>query len=344
MNTIYNSEKLNWENNSIDLIKMIAAFSVAAVHWTKIGMVENPDRMMIILRQFFLGVPSVVMFFVISGYLAAVSVDKYTIREYIYNRFIRIYPPLWISAIFNILVLLILWNKRIDGSFFIGVLAEFLGIAYTPACLKSLPTGSMAGALWTVMVQIQFYLFICIINPCLKKLNFKRWGIILIMALGINIFFGILPQNFVLSKVAERLLFPYLVWFLFGVFAFNYKDKVIPICKRMCYPCLCLMLIYIGVERPLKEIGYYADVIITLCTLPMTIGLIYMFGKIRIKNEFSFSVFLYHWTVLNVFAILGMYQFLGTLQGLIIYIFVVMIVSYYMNKVSIAVCRRINIV
>lgn len=326
--------RIDWKNNSIDLIKMIAAISVALVHWTKVGIVENPGQLMGGLRQIFLAIPSVIIFFVLSGYLAAASVNKYNKKDYIINRILRIYPPLWISIVVNIIVLIIMWWDRIDRTLVLGVFAEFFGIAYTPACLKELPTGSMSGALWTVMVQIQFYILICLVNPILNKLNVQKWYYLLVTLLIINVICRIIPSQGIIGKIIERTVFPYLVWFMFGVFSFKFFYRLILLYKRITLPSICVMFIYIILGRPLNNIGYYADIIITLCTLPMTIGLIYMFGKIRIKREFSFSIFLYHWIILNVFSILGLYKKLGVFEGMLLYLLVVLIVSYLMNDIS----------
>lgn len=324
----------DWKNNSIDMIKMLASISVAAVHWTKVGIVENPEPLMGTLRQIFLAIPSVVMFFVISGYLAAVSVEKYSKKDYIINRFLRIYPPLWISVVFNIIVLSVIWWSRIDRSFISGVIAEFLGIAYTPACLKGLPTGSMAGALWTVMVQSQFYVLICLLNPFLRNFTIKKWSCLLISLMVLNVICGMIPAQGVIGRIIERTVFPYLVWFMFGVFSFRFRCVLVPKCKKIMIPSICVMCLYILCGRPLGRIGYYADVIVTMCSLPMTIGLIYAFGKVRIKKEFSISIFLYHWTILNVFSVLGLYKTMGVFQGLILYLGAVAIISYIMNEAS----------
>ena len=328
------ANKDEWKNNSIDFVKMGAAVSVALVHWTKIGVIENPGQIMGILRQIFLAIPSVIMFFVLSGYLAAASVDKYTKKDYIFNRIMRIYPPLWISVLVNVFVLIVIWRNQIDRTFILGVVLEFLGIAYTPACLKGLPTGSMSGALWTVMVQIQFYLIICFVNPILKKMDLKKWCYLLFFLLMVNVACGVIPTQSLIGKGLERTLFPYLVWFMFGVFSFKFYSTLIPLCKLITIPSICVMSMYIIAGRPLNNIGYYADIIVTLCTLPMTIGVIYLLGKIRFNKEFSFSIFLYHWIILNIFSVLGLYKKLSIFEGMFLYLLVVIIVSYLMNEIS----------
>ena len=328
-----NGYKIQWKDNSIDLLKMFAACSVAMVHWTKVGVTQSCDEIMMFLRQIFLSVPSVVMFFVISGFLAAVSVNKYSIRGYIVNRFCRIYPPLWVSITVNCLVLVAIWWSNLDSSFLKGIFLEVCGIAYTPSCLKNLPTGSMSGALWTVMVQLQFYVLICIAAPLLYKLKQRSWLVLLTIALGINLFFGANSSEGFLGKIAERTVFPYLIWFLYGVYAFLHLNRVVPICKKLSLPLVALLAGYALAGRPCANIGYYADVFTTLCTMPMTIGLSYFLGKIRLKREFSFSIFLYHWIVLNIFSVLGLYKVLGTALGAVIYFVVVLVVSYIMDNI-----------
>lgn len=45
---------------------------------------------------FVIGRIGVVGFFLISGYLALISVQKRTTKEFYFNRFLRIYPMFWI--------------------------------------------------------------------------------------------------------------------------------------------------------------------------------------------------------------------------------------------------------
>lgn len=325
---------VDWRENCFDAIRLVAAYMVASVHWTKLGVQVNDSGLMQELRKFFLCFPCVVVFFVISGFLAAASRENSNCKKYLLSRLRRIYPALLISVFVNMIIMLVLYWNRIDWSYFIGCGIQAMGIAYTPSCMRQIPSGSMAGALWTVTVQLQFFVLIAFIYPKLKKMDKRAWGLLLTVLFLVNIGAGEITGGPIGRKILERTIFPYLIWFMFGTAAFIYKESVITWCKKVTPLFLCVFVIYLATGRVLNEWGYYADVAITVLVLPITIGLSFSFGKIRIEKDYSFSIFLYHWMVLNVFAYFDLFNKINIVAGFILYLVLVTAVSVGMQIVS----------
>ena len=98
--------------------------------------------------RFVIGRTGVTAFFLISGYLAVSSRRRMSAKQYLFNRFIRIYPVYWLLVLLMCLVMeknsLSLW--RIAANF--TCFQEFLG------------QENILGASWMLPIQITFFLIV----------------------------------------------------------------------------------------------------------------------------------------------------------------------------------------
>lgn len=106
------------------------------------------------------------IFFVISGYLISRSFEKgHDLKNYFRNRILRIYPGLWGCLIVTILTATIFGKINfINFSTIPWVLAQIAGIIYTPDILKNYGFGSYNGSLWTISIELQFYILLQLYN------------------------------------------------------------------------------------------------------------------------------------------------------------------------------------
>lgn len=98
---------------------------------------------------FVLGRMGVAGFFVISGYLAVSSIEKRNAKQYLFNRFLRIYPIFWL--------LLICVYLLSSNGFTITDLVKNMALA----------SKSMIGSSW--MLPIMVFMFVCL--TCIHKLK-----------------------------------------------------------------------------------------------------------------------------------------------------------------------------
>ena len=141
--------------NNLDLIRLLAAFQV--VFWHSVEHLNINSALKSWIGIF----PGVPIFFVISGFLIVSSYQKSpSCFEYIRNRFLRIYPGLWLCFLITLLIVMvfgfftaanlkqiILWSLC-QLSFF-----QF----YNPEFLRGFGVGVINGSLWTITVELQFY-------------------------------------------------------------------------------------------------------------------------------------------------------------------------------------------
>jgi peptidoglycan/LPS O-acetylase OafA/YrhL len=151
----------DWRVNNFDLLRLLAALQVALVHG--IGILKPAGYFAHLLGAGLNRFPGVPIFFVISGVLISKSYEhSASLRDYLRNRCLRIFPGLWVCLVVSVAVILALgvgsfgpitapdwllwWAKQM--SIFQGS---------RPAFLKQLSTG-LNGSLWTIPVELEFYI------------------------------------------------------------------------------------------------------------------------------------------------------------------------------------------
>ncbi|MES2796182.1 MAG: acyltransferase family protein, partial [Bacteroidota bacterium] len=101
--------------NNFDLIRLFAALQVLVYHLLNhFKVLDIIPFLPEVLNQF----PGVPIFFFISGFLITSSYNNpnSTLKTYFKNRFLRIYPALWVCLLFTI-ILLFLFNEIEWGNF-----------------------------------------------------------------------------------------------------------------------------------------------------------------------------------------------------------------------------------
>lgn len=323
------------KKNSFDFIRYFATVSIMLLHFTGYAYMTmgNADFGAInAIRGVATFFPGVVIFFVMSGFLVTASMEKAKDKKsFLKKRFWRIYPELWICMLVGLALIIIVLRgiKWMDKSMLVWLLAQGIGIANTPNCLKQFATGSMNGALWTIIVQVQFYVFLALAYEKIRKMSFKTWLLIIIpIGIAMNILSNIVSTgNEFAQKVLERTLIPYFLWFAIGMFMYIFWDDVSKYSSKLILSLVAIyVLLYVGsmkiavIDR-IFNFGYYAGVVrALLCGLIVVLlgaGVGFL-PKFRAKYDISYEMFLFHWIVLNVLVYFDLYNRIGWIWSLII--------------------------
>lgn len=200
------------------------------------------------------------------------------------------------------------------------LVTQIFGIANTPACLKVLPTGSINGALWTVFTEVQLYIVLGFIYPFLQRMKGKHWTVFLSLLAVMNLVCAVLARdgNGILAKLIERIFVPYALWFFIGVFCFQRRQGMLPVLKKAFLPLLIIYLINESVNMQMP--GYYTGIVTSVALPFMVIGCAYCLPKIRLKYDFSYGMFLYHWIILNIIVHFDLMNKMPWYVGLFVFI------------------------
>ncbi len=309
-------------DNSFDILRLFAALQIAITHYLNLSMLTYGkdwpgDGVLWVGKRILTLFPGLIILLTISGFLMGETLNRVRDRRtFVWKRFRRIYPGLWINMLFIAAELFcLLGREKIPVEQLIRwALVQGSGAAYTPDFFQGVATGSLNGTLWAIMVELQLYFLIFIFWKGILRWSRRVWsaGLVLTTALNLMCWFveekNLLPEG--AQKLLQRSFLPYLLWFYLGLYLWNYRDKILPVLAER-WPVL--LLGYTVYKACWQEFqwnvpGYYAD-FITGILLPVTVlACAYGWRRHRLKADLSYGIFLYHWPLINLIFFLDLPQ------------------------------------
>lgn len=318
--------KSNNRINNFDLIRLLAAFEVVLFHGLqhlKIDYLQPTVKPIFSFIGYFPGVP---VFFCISGFLIYNSFKRNhtQIVKYFRNRFLRLYPGLWACFTVTVILLLLfgtltfrdLGNRSVLA--WIACQVTFFQF-YTPGILRSWGVGTPNGSLWTLTVEIQFYILVPILFYMISRSGRMRYillGGIIAVSLLSCFFFKQWDEHSIRYKLSEVFVLPYLYNFLFGVIVAEYWDRVRSFFANR---FLFWLALYVGwvlvfgfyfesyqaVYWPKNIQGFIGILILSGLTISAAYSNTYMSSKLLRGKDISYGVYIYHMLVVNSAVALG---------------------------------------
>lgn len=314
--------------NNFDLIRLLAALQV--LFWHGCDHFDGMYEVFYPVLIFIYSLPGVPIFFTISGFLIYHSLlnNRNNLGKYFTNRFLRIYPALWACIFFTILLIIasadIPLNNYFSGSFFTWLIAQLTFFQfYTIELFRSWGIGHPNGSLWTITVEIQFYISLPLIALLFDKYFYKRWqknvlyGTLALVSLALKIIFY---QNETLDNSLIQNLFGvtilnYFYYFCIGILIYINFDllKTYLINKALWW-----LLIYATYVIVFKEVfGWYdsvydtdifsvlASILLSILTISAAFTLPSLSRKILQGNDLSYGIYIFHMPIFNYFMALG---------------------------------------
>ncbi len=164
----------------LDALRGIAALFVVLFHFT----LGRPESKL----GFNLGITGVDLFFIISGFVIFMSINNASsTKEFLINRFTRLYPTYWTCVSFTYLFYIMVCNtNNIQRSI---LLTDYL--ANLTMFQHYFKIKDIDGPYWTMLIEMLFYIFIAIVFS-IKKLKH-------IVPIGLILLYLIIAQNFIIT-------------------------------------------------------------------------------------------------------------------------------------------------
>jgi peptidoglycan/LPS O-acetylase OafA/YrhL len=292
--------------------------------------------------------PGVSIFFAISGFLITMSYDKNkSIKKYFYNRFLRIYPALWTCTIFLILTLIIFKAMPLRNYLSKDFIAWFFAHMtifqyYTPDILRGWGVSAPNGSLWTIPVEIEFYIVIPIVFIIFRKIPLlAKMVILFIVSYCINMY-----DSYLIATYGEKLIIkllgvsvlPHLFNFILGAIIYHVWGNIKNYIENKGIFWLLLYAGYIIIfSVVLKKYGtsYYPNIYGLVSTILLsitTISLAFSFKsitKICLRGvDVSYGIYIYHGPILNIFVNFRLEKYAGYYIPLI---FIIVLLLAYMS-------------
>jgi peptidoglycan/LPS O-acetylase OafA/YrhL len=272
------------------------------------------------LFQFIHAIPGVPLFFFISGFLISKSYEiNSNIKNYGLNRVLRIFPGLWFCLIVSILLILFSGYQSTDFSYsdfsiwFLGQIS-FIHF-YHPEFLKGYGIGVLNGSLWTIGIELQFY----ILTPFLYKWFFtkgninKKLIILILIFMCINLWFYQYRADYrdlLIYKLFGVTFAPYFYMFLVGVlfqknFDFLYKylsgKGLIAFLVYLIYAYILYSQYNIKLSN---DIGPWLFFPLACMVFSLAYTAVNLSPRLLKHQDVSYGLYIYHMPVVNTFIFL----------------------------------------
>ena len=312
------------KNNLFDYIRLYASFQVLISH----GSIALGFTAPKVISSFFI-YRGVDIFFALSGFLVTISWinSGFNLKKYLISRCLRIFPALSISALISFL-LLIIFDKYKFAFSFKGILWLLSQVSFftfwNPDELRDFGTGVVNGSLWTISVELQFYILLPFLIGIFiyfkKKYTWLISSLLLIIIASISVSINyFIPRPDLVNPTAAsegslliKLLYasfaPYLCTFIIGIL-------------------LALIMGYVGQKVSSRYFLFFGILILLINDIPFIneslslwiypiytalifIGIGLFTNPLPIKFDISYGLYLYHMLVANfILNINQFYQF-----------------------------------
>ena len=302
--------------NNFDLIRLFAALSVVASHMAQHGIVTSQILISFIDTAWH-AFPGVPIFFIVSGFLITGSwLTRHGWKPYLKARALRILPALFFSTITT--TALLWWFGYTQDVGFEKMAFWFVKqctgvlVSSTPAALKGFSGDMPNASIWTLPVEIEFYLLVPLLLLVFIKNRFIGFFLIAVLML----FSALLVtfDSFHLYKLIKHpdiriTLFQHFLWFGLGVSARLWWPRVKPLFEgQFVYWCMTHLALFVALPKTAV-----APLAFTLAAVVLSAAFTrpQMAYKILKGNDISYGTYLYHRPFIHASVALGMIGWVG---------------------------------
>jgi peptidoglycan/LPS O-acetylase OafA/YrhL len=280
--------------NNFDIVRLTLASVVVLVHSEALS--DSPA--LAIIPRLVSSLVAVEGFFAISGFLIFASYERSTsVKNYFTNRGLRILPGYWLATLLCLAIAFFQGHFQV-GHFLLANLsfANFLhpGI---PGVFESNPENSaMNGALWTIKVEVMFYLLVpLLVWAC------RRWKRDVVL---IGLYIASVAYRVILAKhnhLAVQLP-GQLSFFMVGALVFYHRSWFEKHGRWLMLAAAVCFAIYLGTGWFVLRPAAVATLTLGICLLAPEIK-----GPTR-WGDFSYGTYILHYPIVQVVIAAGLFR------------------------------------
>jgi peptidoglycan/LPS O-acetylase OafA/YrhL len=316
------------KNNAFGFLRLALAVLVIFSHSFPLGGF-GMDRLEAFTKgRYTIGLVSVAMFFVLSGFLICRSaLGSHSVLRFLWHRFLRIFPAYWVCLVvcacvfaplvafteFGTFLKVFSAPRNSPQSFMLGNAGLFHLNAFSISGLMSISPDSIAGllahnpfprainaSLWTLPFEGSCYLAIAV----LAAVGVLRRARCIVLALFAGLWclycFGYVnPGGFwrCFPYIGMRPLVMLCLFFSAGCVCFLYREKI-----PHSSAAFVTSLVALGVSLPMGVFGLVAPIAMTYAFLWLAFTL--PFARFDTKGDFSYGTYIYAFPVQQGLALL----------------------------------------
>jgi peptidoglycan/LPS O-acetylase OafA/YrhL len=277
-------------DNNFNLIRLFAAWLVIYGHSHAVAAWGGPDVVARFLQFKFSGAIAVHMFFVISGFLIAASLERNPLRSFLLSRALRIFPGLlacvaaWTFVLGPLLTTVDdYWRHPEVLRYFTANVGLSMHTAYfLPGVFSGLKYESVNGSLWSLPVEARLYLGMAALGVLALNRR-RRFNPMFVLALAIG-FLLVSPRS---MDDTESRVYYCVAFFFTGTFAWLNRHEI-----PLSWPLLLAIMVLAGALHGTARffVGY---------SLLMAYGTLFVAYVPRLPvirhHDFSYGLYLWGW-------------------------------------------------
>jgi peptidoglycan/LPS O-acetylase OafA/YrhL len=307
----------DFSKNNLDCLRLILASVVALFHVYALSGLSAFSAFDKYLSPHF----AVRSFFVISGLLIYRSYTRSsTFRSYLEKRVRRIYPAYFTVIVLAALVLYFLSSEPASHYFgpgfwkYLG--ANFLFLNFLapslPGVFASNGLSAVNGALWTLKIEVVFYLFVPVMHYLCNRLGTKmtmaaifclsclwKYGFALLDSLHSSGGIDALDSSRSIYAKLEVQFPAQLVYFSAGILLLLYFDKLKSHFRAIACITAALFLADQFLTKDILDVFWISGLVFVF-------GFWRYFGNFAKYGDFSYGVYIVHWPILQTLISLGL--------------------------------------
>ncbi|SFV58127.1 Acetyltransferase [hydrothermal vent metagenome] len=319
---------MNRKYNNFDLLRLILSIIVVIVHTAELSQIEAMAR----FSRYFSSVIAVDSFFIVSGFLIFMSFDNSSsLYSFAIKRVRRIAPAYSVVILLSSLILFFVSTQSFDSYFNIEFIRYIFFNLITLNFLQPTINGLFAdnhiqainGALWTIKIEVSFYIIVPIIGYLLHKTN-KLFLLTTIYTLSISysliLFWLYQTSSLEIYLKLEKQIFGQLAFFVSGALIYYFYDTF----KKRSIYLLIISIIILWVHHFIINIYFLYPIALAISIIYFATQFKYLgdFGK---YGDISFGIYIWHFPIIQVFVHYHLFD--NLLLGLILLIISLLTIS-----------------
>lgn len=294
--------------NCFDFLRFLFAANVLLAHLSEL----SQNQSLHFLSHFSNAIIGIKGFFVISGFLVAKSfVNTPSLKEYFIKRAKRILPAYVAVIVFSTLIFSVFSVNSFSEYFSDNTTYQYLiwnlaFLNFMQPCLPGLFEDNLHcavnGALWTLKIEVAFYIILPLIFYGIKKINkpFLVLGSLYVLSL---LYWFVMDSCFDKPLLAKQLP-GYLSYFVTGIFLFLNFDFLMRYKKIiLSFSVLALMSYYFLSTQ--TSIFYPAAFGCIVVIVAYNIPFLNNFGK---YGDFTYGLYIYHFPIIQLFRQYNLFE------------------------------------
>lgn len=297
------------KENNFDLLRVVAALQVMIMHTVAHILLEHNYNLntfwafVVKILSYIEGVP---IFFLISGFLITMSYERNSnLRDYIQNRFLRIFPGLYVNIFLGVVILYYFGYVKFNLEFFSWLMAQLTIVQfYNAEMFRGFGVGVINGSLWTISVELTFYIFLPVLFLLFNKQNILFIIIALLSFVIWNYDLSSSKEIF-LNKLLHVSILPYIFLFVIGISFYKFFNKIQAYIENkfgiwfVVFVFFNGIVYYFGVESNIF-INIIKWMIFSFFVFSFVFSFENLSNKLLNGNDYTYGIYIYHMLLINV--------------------------------------------